>query len=230
MDIYIYSDESGVLDYKHHKYYIFGGVVFCSVDDRDAWNRRYIAAENNIRNIECQPSSIELKASVLSNGSKNKLYKLLSRTERSGAVIDEQKLNRKLFDNKKEKQRYLDWVFKLAIKTKFEDLLRRGILQAQNVSNLFFYTDEHTTATDGIYELRESLEHEFKFGTINYIYNSFYPPIFPDVSTVNLHFCNSAKKPLIRAADIIANHLLYQAYNNNGIIPEDPKLHIYYHP
>jgi hypothetical protein len=49
MNIFIYADESGVLDKAHDDYFVFGGVVFLSKDDRDVWSRRYNAAEQPIR-------------------------------------------------------------------------------------------------------------------------------------------------------------------------------------
>lgn len=45
MNIYIYSDESGVLDKRHNRYYVFGGLIFLSGDDRDVCSRRFVAAE-----------------------------------------------------------------------------------------------------------------------------------------------------------------------------------------
>ena len=30
MDMYIYSDESGVFDYLHNDYFVFAGVIFFS--------------------------------------------------------------------------------------------------------------------------------------------------------------------------------------------------------
>ena len=77
------------------------------------------------------------------------------------------------------------------------------------VERLYFFVDEHTTATNGIYELRESLEQEFRSGTYNFNYTSFFPPLFPNLQEVRLEFCNSSSKLLVRAADIVANHVYY---------------------
>ena len=73
----------------------------------------------------------------------------------------------------------------------------------------YFFVDEHTTATDGKYELREALEQEFRFGTYNWNYSVFFPPLFPNVKTVDVCFCNSSKVTLVRAADIIANKIYH---------------------
>ena len=151
--------------------------------------------------------------------------------ERFGVVISQKKLTAKnLFSNKKTKQRYLDWAYKMAVKKKLEDMIAKGQINPEFVENIVFLVDEHSTATDGCYELRESLEKEFKIGIWNFDYMTFHKPLFPNVKSVNLQYCNSAKKTLVRAADIIANHIYYYANQNKGEIPTENKLHIYYHP
>ena len=35
MDIYVYSDESGVFDSAHNSWFVFGGVMFLSKDAKD---------------------------------------------------------------------------------------------------------------------------------------------------------------------------------------------------
>lgn len=48
INIFVYSDESGVLDKVHNDFYVFGGLVFLSRETRDNYSRIYAAAENNI--------------------------------------------------------------------------------------------------------------------------------------------------------------------------------------
>ncbi len=50
MNIYIYSDESGVFDQTHNSFFVFGGLIFLSKQSRDEWSRRYIHAEKNCTN------------------------------------------------------------------------------------------------------------------------------------------------------------------------------------
>ena len=65
MDVYVYSDESGVFDKKHNDIYVFGGLILLGKDSKDEWSRRYIAAEKAIRsNYE---EKAELKASYVRN-------------------------------------------------------------------------------------------------------------------------------------------------------------------
>ena len=231
MNIYVYSDESGVLDKVHNDYYVFGGLLFISEEERDSKSRQFLGAEKNIRISEKIPFSTEIKACNIKVKSKNKLYRCLSDTERFGVVIKQKSLtNDALFSNKKTKQRYLDWVYKMAIKKKLEKMIANKTINPDDVETISFLVDEHSTATNGWYELRESLEKEFKIGMWNFDYMTFHKPLFLNIKSVNLQYCNSSKKTLVRAADIIANHIFYYANNNNGRIPEENKLNIYYHP
>lgn len=231
MNIYVYSDESGVLDKQHNRYYVFGGLIFLSGDDRDMCSRKFIAAERNIRLSEKIESNIEVKACNIRPKSKNKLYGVLKSEERFGVIINQKKLIKdELFSNKKSKQRYLDWAYKMAVKTKFQEMISQGILDPQKVESISFLVDEHSTATDGWYELRESLEKEFKIGMWNFDYMTFYKPLFPSVKSLNLQYCNSTKNTLVRAADIVANHIFFLANKNDGIVNGENKLHIFYHP
>lgn len=230
MNIFIYSDESGVFDKSHNKFFVFGGLLFLSKEERDTWNRKYIHAENTIRKIEHKPPLSEIKAYNIENKSKNKLYRSLNQVEKFGIIIKQQELHDRIFSHKKGKQRYLDWAFKMSIKSKFEELISREFINPDEVENLYFCVDEHTTATNGLYELRESLEQEFKYGTYNFSSMVYHPPIFPKLNSVEVSYCNSAAKTLVRAADIVANHIFFLANTVEFPLICKNNLHITYHP
>ena len=212
MDIYVYSDESGVFDKVHNKTFVFGGIVFLSKEDKDNQARKYISIERKIKKAE--GIFEEAKATKIGKKSKNKLYRSLNDLEQFVVIIDEQRVLNNIFDNKKSKQRYLDYAYKIGIKRKFENLVRRGIINSNEVENIFFYVDEHTTATNGKYELKQALEQELKYGTFNMDYSMFFRPIFPTMKNVYVKFCNSSTVTLIRAADIVANRFFYLEKNN----------------
>lgn len=54
-----------------------------------------------------------------------------------------------------------------------QQLMLKGMI-GKGMGNVFVYNDEHTTATNGRYELREGLEQEFKLGTYNMRYDKFF--------------------------------------------------------
>ena len=81
---------------------------------------------------------------------------------------------------------------KFRLKGALEHLIDDGVFIPADIERLYFYVDEHSTATNGKYELRETLEQEFKYGTFNTNYSRFFPPIFPDLKDVQLEFCDSS--------------------------------------
>lgn len=211
MDLYIYSDESGVFDKIHNQYFVFGGIILLSKNDKDICTRKYTHVGRTIRSSFSIPFPTELKATKINNAAKNKLYRSLNQYCKFGVVIKQDELLDRIFKSKKDKQRYLDYAYKIAIKRQFENLIKLNLINPEEVKHLNFFVDEHTTATNGYYELKEGLEQEFKNGTYRYDYNIYYPPIFPNLRQVQLKFCDSSSNVLVRAADIIANHIYYLA-------------------
>jgi len=218
MNIYIYSDESGVFDYKHNQYYIFGGVVFLSKEDRDNAARAFLSLERTIRKQGGYSEKTELKAYILKLRDKQRLFSSLNGVQKFAAIIKQDRIHKRIWADKKTKQRYLDYAYKIAVKRLFEHLIETQQIDPSKVGNLYFFVDEHNTATDGCYELRESLEQEFKMGTFNGNWNRYFPPIFRNLQNVHLTFCNSSKKTLIRAADIVSNRLLWNTKQNVNLV------------
>lgn len=211
MNIYIYSDESGVFDKIHNDYYVYGGIVLLGEEKKAEWERRYLSVEKNIRRNSGYSKDMEIKATTIRNQEKNSLFRSLNGCYKFGVIVDQKEVLDPIFDSKKDKQRYLDYVYKRAVKHAFKELMDKKVIIPDQVEDIFFFTDEHSTATNGRYELRESLERELKTGTYNMNYSCYFPPIFPKAQNIQVFFCNSAKKTLIRAADIVANKIYYLA-------------------
>lgn len=222
MDIFVYSDESGVFDKVHNNLFVFAGLIFLGKESKDIWVRKYLAAERAIQNR--YDRGIELKASHISNNDKGRLVRSLNQCYKFGIVIQQQKVLDRIFQSKKDKQRYLDYAYKIGLKRALEDLINRNIINPSEVKSLRVYVDEHTTATNGRYELKEALEQELKNGTYNWNYGTFYRPLFDELKIVDVAFCNSAAVTLVRAADQIANKLNHQS--KIEIPPTTEKMHI----
>ena len=129
MNIFVYSDESGVFDKKHNDIFVFGGIILLSKESKEEWSRRYIHAENVIRKKEKFTKEKEIKATAISNSSKGKLYRSLNNIEKFGIIIHQKDLHDELFADKKVKQRYLDWAFKISVKRKFENMINRNLIK-----------------------------------------------------------------------------------------------------
>lgn len=214
MNIFVYSDESGVFDVAHNQHYIFGGVLFLDRETRDIAARKYLNAERTIRRARGIAPEVELKASTLRNSDKGKLFRATGQQIRFGTVINEPGILSNIWQSKKDKQRYLDYAYKIGVKRCLQRLIKDGRIAPEEVENIYFFVDEHTTATNGRYELRESMEREFKYGMYNYTYTIYYPPLFPNLRSLTVSFCNSRSVTLVRAADVIANKLFYCVERN----------------
>ena len=229
MDIYIYSDESGTFDYLNNDYFVFGGLICFNKTQNDSLTRKYSKAEKTIK-ISGKYNNQELKASKIKNHEKGKLLRSLNKVFKFCVLIKQKELDKRIFDNKKHKQRYLDYAYKIVLKKCFSLLFAKKLLVSDDIERIIVNVDEHSTATDGKYELRENLLSEFKYGTWNFEKNLFFQPIIPNLKDIQVMFCDSSKKPLIRAADIISNNCFYKARQNNGNLEKKKNLFIYVLP
>lgn len=216
MNIYVYSDESGVFDKEHNDYFVFGGLILLGIEDKENWSRKYSSVEKSLRINKGVAADYELKATHITNKEKGKLFRSLNGCYKFGVIVRQKNVLDRIFLSKKDKQRYLDYAYKIAVKRAFENLMHNRVINSDEVKRIYFFVDEHTTATNGRYELHEALEQEFKLGTYNYKYDTYYPPIFKCMKDVQLEYCNSKSKLLVRAADIVANKIYYLAKNDMG--------------
>ena len=213
MDLYVYSDESGVFDYLHNDLFVFGGLILLGNNAKEIASRQYIAAERVIYSSGKYKKGYELKATHITNKEKGKLYRSLNSYYKFAVIIKEKSVLKNIFENKKSKQRFLDYAYKVGLKSLLKHLIKKGLIDPKVSNTLIVNCDEHTTATNGRYELREALLQEYKIGTYNMNWDHFYPPILPSLTGVNVNYCNSAKQTLVRAADIIANRVFFCALN-----------------
>lgn len=212
MDLFIYSDESGVFDKKHNEVFVYGGLIFFGKSQKDDYSRKYLAAERPIRFGKYSRNE-ELKACKITNKEKGKLYRAMNGATRFGIIIDQKRVLERIFQSKKDKQRYLDYAYKIGLKRALQKLIKEGKINADEIESIYVFNDEHSTATNGRYELREGLEQELKLGTYNFRYDKYFPPVFSAMKGIMLDFCDSSVVPLIRAADITANRIYYLVLN-----------------
>lgn len=231
MNLYVYSDESEVFDKEHNDYFVFGGIICVDTDEKELLSRKYSSVEKVLRKNKSVSSDYELKATQVDNAGKGKLFRSLNKYYKFGVIIREQNVLDRIFTSKKDKQRYLDYAYKIGVKRAFEYLIQTGVINPNEIERLYFYVDEHTTATNGRYELEEALEQEFKLGTYNYNYATYYEPIFKNMKDVTLESCNSASKLLVRAADIVANKIYFYAKNEmRNELKQLANMHVIYLP
>ena len=111
LNIYVYSDESGVFDKAHNKIFVFGGLLFLSKEDKDVAVRKYIRAEKTIRKSGNYSKEMEIKACTITKHQRGKLFRSLNDVYKFGAVIDQSRVLNSIMADKKTKQRFfLDWL------------------------------------------------------------------------------------------------------------------------
>lgn len=228
MDIYIYSDESGVFDNKNNEYYVYGGVVFLSKKERDIEILKYKKLEEQIKTSTKETG--ELKASKLKGKHKYKIMKATNNVLKFGVIINQNKIHERIYADKKDKQRYLDYAYKIGLKSYFKKLISENKINEYEVKNIYIFVDEHTTATNGKYEFREGLIQEFKRGTFNSSYDIFFEPIFKNLKTLDVKHCKSEKVPMIRLADMTSNYIYTILVKNLDIESLKEKIHIKFLP
>ena len=214
MDIFVYSDESGVFDPIHNEYFVFSGIICLSKDEKDNCLRKYLGLERELRHRANYDIDKELKATDITIKEKRKLFNSMKNIYKFCVIVDQKRVNKNIISNKKTKQRFLDYAFKMGLKNALKSLISQEIIACNEVKHIYVFCDEHNTATNGRYELQEALFQEFKIGTFNWSYNIYFEPLFKKINSVNVEFLCSKKQPLIRASDVIANRIYFHCTRN----------------
>ena len=217
MNIYVYSDESGVFS-SNNDYFTFGGIIFLNKEDKDISKNLYIKTEKEIKYKFKLDKNEELKGKDLSEKERRKLLRSVKNGYPFRFIINVKDIYSRIMSNKKTRQRYLDYVFKMGLKKSFSNLIKeKHLINTNENINLYIFCDEHTTATDGVYELKESIYQEFKYGILNFEINFMSNPIFPNLSILQVNFSDSKNIPLIRYSDILANSTYKYLFKNNKL-------------
>lgn len=214
--ICIFSDESGVFNRKTNQYFVLGGLILdASKGEVGEVSRLYSKMESNLRKKEEYNDLKELKASSMAPQDRRAMYATLRPYRKFGIVINLDHVNPHVFRNKKTCQRYQDYAYSNGLAAAFLALISKGLLDYQDAITLHFIADEHHTATDSEYELREMLIQLFKDGGFSPDFMLFHKPIFQKAEKVSLTLADSKKNILVRAADMIANRIYFEANHGN---------------
>ena len=95
MDIFVFSDESGIFDYKHHDHFVYAGMIIIGKQEMDSLSRRYQALEKQLRKKTKYKTLPELKAAFLEYKDRHKLYNVFSHTFKFAVVIRQRQLDLK---------------------------------------------------------------------------------------------------------------------------------------
>lgn len=225
MNLYIYSDESGVFDSRHYEWYAYGGLIFFDGDTLQDCHNEYSTLEEIIREDRKISTEEELKAAVLKNKDRRRLYQVAKKYMRFGGLVHLCDVDEHIFAGKKLKQRFLDYIYRRTVLHMIEKLTTSDRIDPAEIINVHINLDGHTAPTNSRYELGEAFEQDFMIGRFDEEWTVYTEPIFPNISTVKIKFCESKDFALVRAADIVANKVLHDAIK--GTEEEDTGLILY---
>lgn len=205
-DIYFFFDDSGVFHRNEPSgFFVYAGFVFTGREELESAKRKYKTANKALK--KALEADYELKAAVLENKHKRSLLNSVLEYESLSAAVELSRVYDYIIDNKKSRCRYKDYILKLCIKKKLQDLIQRGVLNREEDIHLHISIDEQLTATDGYYDLRDSIAEELQHGIINFNYGVVHEKTFSGTVKVDIKYCESKNNYLIQASDIIANRI-----------------------
>ncbi len=204
--LFFFFDDSGVLHRNEESgYFVYAGFAFCSRQERNSAKRKYIRANKDIK--RATNLSGEIKAAGLPKKYKRSLFNSVREYETVSACVNIGRVYDYILDSKKSICRYKDYVLKLCVKRKIEDLISKGAVNANEDVEIFIYIDEQLTATNGYYNLQDSIVEELKYGIVNFNYGIVHPHVFNEKVIVHIQYCESKNNYLIQASDILANRI-----------------------
>lgn len=230
--IYIYMDDSGKMS-KNEKCFSFGGVYFINRENRDNFKRIYKSfIETNkclvCKKIKCDKNCIELKSNNSSSKFKRRVINLMKNKEdvkTFSITVFNKNINSEIFSNRHSKGRRLDYYQKIIVKQIIKDLLKSKVISKYDNLDIILNIDEAKTASSGIYNLKESIYEELKFGIVNFNYSANFPPIIKGNLSVEINFVNSSKNFLVQSADFLVGYVnSYMLWDKEDKLKIDTKI------
>lgn len=199
-------DDSGVLHKNEPSgYFVYAGFVFTDRKTLNSAKRKYIHANKALK--EALGRTDELKAANLKPKQKRSLFNSVKEYDSIAAVVEISRVYDHILADKKSICRYKDYALKRCVKNKLERLLVDGAISKDKDVKLSIYIDEQLTATNGYYDLRDSIMEELQYGIVNFNYGIRHPHLFDANVTVDIQYCDSSQNYMIQASDILANRI-----------------------
>ena len=218
-EVIFFFDDSGVFHKNELSgYFVYAGYVFADRKDLDIARHKYINANKKLKKALGRDD--ELKAATLKAKHKRALYNSVKEYESMAVVVDISRLYDYVLANKKSICRYKDYILKRCVKNKLKSMITNGVISKDEDITISIYIDEQLTATNGYYDLRDSIKEELQHGVANFDYGVIHPHVFDSKVEVVIYYCDSSSNYMIQASDILANRI-WISYRN-----QDRKLRI----
>ena len=187
--------------------------MFTSRAELNSAKRKYINANKKLKKALGRED--ELKATTLDVNNRRALYNSVKGYESAAVVVDISKIYDYVLADKKSICRYKDYMLKRCVKNLLVKFVKEGKLSRDENIKISIYIDEQLTATNGYYDLRDSIKEELQHGIINFDYGFIHPHVFNANVEVNISYCDSSKNYIIQASDILANRI-WTSYRTNN--------------
>lgn len=205
-EVIFFFDDSGVLHRNEPSgYFVYAGYVFSNRETLEIAKRKYISSNKKLKRALNRTD--ELKAANLKPKHKRALFNSVKEYDSVDVVVDISRVYDYILADKKSICRYKDYVLKRCIKNKLSRMIVDGTISATEDIKISIYIDEQLTATNGYYDLRDSIMEELKYGIVNFDYGVSHPHLFNSNVTVDIQYCDSSSNYMIQASDILANRI-----------------------
>lgn len=147
---------------------------------------------------------------------KRSLFNSVKIYDSVAVVVEISRVYDYILADKKSICRYKDYILKRCVKSKIKTLIANGDISKNDDIKISIYIDEQLTATNGYYDLRDSIEEELMYGIVNFDYGIKHPHLFDSRVTVEIHYCDSSTNYMVQASDILANRI-WTSYRTQNI-------------
>lgn len=215
-NIYIYMDDSGKMSHVD-KCCSYGGIYFKNSVDRDNFKRHYIDVinDNKCRFCEddkehCNEDCPEIKSHNTNTKFRRRIVNLIKNSDYTNSfatTIYNRDIPKEVLNVKHSRGRRTDYYQKRIIKDIIKKLIIDKDIDPYQPIKLIIRIDERPQATNGLYNLEESIIEELMYGITNYDYGCTFPPILFGGLKINLKYVDSKKEPLVQASDFFVGYV-----------------------
>lgn len=214
--IYIYMDDSGKMSHSE-KCCSYGGIYFKNRDARDNFKRLYmdIIKNNkcrfcNLDNTNCSHKCPEIKSNNTNTRFRRRIVNLIKNScyvNSFVTTIYNRDIPLEVLNIKHSRGRRTDYYQKRIIKEIVKKLIKEKDIEPYKHLTLIVEIDESPRATNGIYNLKESIIEKLQYGITNYDYGCTFSPILFGGLTVELKYVDSKKNVLVQASDFFVGYV-----------------------
>jgi len=209
-------DDSGRMSHAD-KCCSYGGIYFKNREHRDEFKRHYIdiIKENKCNFCDnekgkCNKNCPEIKSNNTDTKFRRRIVNLIKNSKHVNSyatTIYNRDIPQEVLNVKHSRGRRTDYYQKRIIKEIVNTLIKSGEIDPHRHLELIIEIDESPQATNGLYNLKESIIEELLYGITNFNYSCTFKPILFGGLKVNLKYVDSKETPLVQASDFFVGYV-----------------------